>query len=132
VGLAGTVDVAQRWGLEPHTEDFGQTLAVWGVGDGPYLVLPLLGPSGPRDAIGDVADIFMHPFTYTGLREKGWWTAGIGVVGAVDLRSRNLDAIDQVEQTSVDPYASIRSLYRQYRENEIRNGELRPEDLPEF
>ena len=74
----------------------------------------------------------MHPFTYVGLREKEWWTVGIDAIGAIDLRSRNLDAIDEVEQTSVDPYATLRSLYRQYRESEIRNGEPGTEDLPEF
>jgi phospholipid-binding lipoprotein MlaA len=131
IGVGGLVDVANRWGISPHTEDFGQTLAVWGLQDGPYLVLPILGPSGVRDAVGDVTDIFLHPLPYTDLREKGWWMAGILTVDEVDLRSRNLDLIDQIEQGSADPYSAVRSIYRQSRDNEIRNGEP-TEDLPEF
>ncbi len=131
IGIAGLVDVANRWGIAPHTEDFGQTLAVWGLKDGPYLVLPILGPSGVRDAVGDVTDIFLHPLPYTDLREKDWWMAGILTVDAIDLRSRNLDLIDQIEQDSVDPYSAVRNLYRQRRDSEIRNGEP-TDDLPEF
>jgi phospholipid-binding lipoprotein MlaA len=132
VGIAGLLDVAHRWGIPRHTEDFGQTLAVWGVGDGPYLVLPVLGPSGLRDATGDVADIFLHPFSYVDLREKGWWSAGIGAADGIDLRSRNLDLLDQIDRDSVDPYASLRSIYRQSRGEEIRNGETELNSLSDF
>jgi phospholipid-binding lipoprotein MlaA len=132
VGIGGLLDVANRWGIAPHTEDFGQTLAVWGVGDGPYLVLPVLGPSGVRDAAGDVVDIFLHPLTYAGLREKDWWTVGIAVADGIDWRSRNIDLLDQIERDSVDSYGSMRSLYRQTRDEEIRNGSLDLKDLPDF
>jgi hypothetical protein len=74
VGVGGLLDVANKWGIAPHTEDFGQTLAVWGLGD---------GPSGLRDATGDVVDLFLHPLTYVGLREKDWWTVGIGAADGV-------------------------------------------------
>jgi len=132
IGVAGLFDVADDWGIHPHTEDFGQTLAVWGVGSGPYLVLPVLGPSGLRDNVGNLTDIFLHPLLYTDLNEKAWWMVGIATADAIDLRSRKLNALDQIQQASVDPYSTIRSVYRQYRDNEIRNGEPDIGDLPEF
>ena len=132
IGVGGLLDVANRWGIPPHTEDFGQTLAVWGVGDGPYLMLPLLGPSGVRDATGDLADIFLHPFTYVGLREKDWWSVGIGAADGIDLRSRNIDLLDQIDRDSLDPYASLRSIYRQSRDEAIRNGKPEFNNLPNF
>ena len=65
-GLGGLIDVADAIGIPPHTEDFGQTMAVWGFSEGPYLVLPLLGPSNPRDAVGRGVDVFFDPLTYAG------------------------------------------------------------------
>ncbi len=63
IGVAGTFDVAETMGLPRHTEDFGQTLAVWGVGEGFYLVIPFFGPSNPRDGIGKLVDGYLHPLT---------------------------------------------------------------------
>ena len=123
IGIGGLLDVANGWGIHPHTEDFGQTLAVWGVGDGPYLVLPVLGPSGARDATGDVADIFLQPFPYV---------AETGAADGIDLRSRNLDLLDQIDRDSLDPYATLRSIYRQSRDDEIRNGKPEFNNLSDF
>ena len=122
-GIGGLFDVAREIGLEPHNEDFGQTLAVWGVGEGPYLMLPLLGPSNPRDTVGLVAGIFMDPLNY--LLDDEYLYARTGT-RIVDERERHIETLDDLEATSVDFYATLRSLYRQYRDNEIRNGELPP------
>jgi phospholipid-binding lipoprotein MlaA len=130
VGVAGLFDIASDWGIPFHTEDFGQTLAVWGVDEGPYLVVPFYGPDPPRDLTGQVVDVFLDPFTYVNLREHIWWSAGEEVVRAVDLRSRNLQSLEDIERSSVDLYASERSLYRQHRNTEIRNGKPDMENLP--
>jgi phospholipid-binding lipoprotein MlaA len=127
VGLLGLLDVATYVGAEPvHDEDFGQTLAVWGAEEGPYLMLPVLGPSNPRDAIGRVADTLADPLTWVILSE----TEGLARMGAtaVDTRSRYLDEMDELEKTSIDFYAALRSLYRQHRNSEIHNGEVPIED----
>jgi len=131
LGIGGLFDVATRNFKMPfHTEDFGQTLAVWGVQEGPYLVLPIIGPDPPRDAAGQVADIAFDPMTYIDLREKFWWGAGRAVLGGIDLRARNLDSLEAIERQSIDFYASVRSLYRQNRNNEIRNGAPDVSNLP--
>ncbi len=132
IGIGGLLDVATNVGIPAHTEDFGQTLAVWGAGEGPYLVLPFVGPDPPRDVGGQVVDIFFDPFTYVDIREKFWWMAGRGALSVLDLRSRNLETLDAIERQSVDLYASIRSLYRQNRNNEIRNGKPDIENLPDL
>lgn len=130
LGIGGMFDIASKMGIPPHSEDFGQTLGVWGSGEGPYWVLPLVGPSPPRDTAGKVVDIFLDPLTYVrfdGYRTLAYARAGMGVL---DLRARNVDTLDQIERTSVDLYATQRSLYRQYRDNEIRNGAPNTTDLP--
>ncbi len=120
VGVLGVFDVASVWGYGPHDADFGETLALWGLPDGPYLFLPVLGPSGPRDATGYGVDIALDPFTYVprgyGLLTLNWARYGVGVV---DARSRLLDDVASIKKTALDPYASIRSLYRQHRQSQI-------------
>ncbi|HEX9647524.1 MAG TPA: VacJ family lipoprotein [Alphaproteobacteria bacterium] len=129
LGIGGMIDVASDLGLGPIDEDFGQTLAVWGMGDGPYLMLPLLGPSSVRDGIGRGVDIFLDPMTYVlANSDKDFIGPSIMATTAVDLRARNLERLDEIERTSVDFYAAIRSLYRQRRDDLIRNGE--PSDDP--
>jgi len=104
-----------------HTEDFGQTLAVWGTGEGFYLVLPLFGPSNPRDATGLLVDTLIDPFTYlTFTRNTEYGYARFGL-GALDERSRAIEATDDLERNSVDLYATYRSLYRQRRVADINN-----------
>jgi phospholipid-binding lipoprotein MlaA len=132
LGLGGLVDVAKRWGYMRHSEDFGQTLAVYGVGEGPYLFVPLLGPGNPRDVVGWGVDLAFDPLTYAQWREKTLWQFGRTGVDFVDLRARNIETLDEIEKTSLDFYASVRSLYRQSRNNEIRNGATEVQDLPDF
>jgi len=132
IGIGGLINVASKIGIPADKEDFGLTLAHWGVGEGPYLVLPFVGPDPPRDAGGQVVDIFFDPLTYIDLREKFWWSAGRGALSVIDLRARNLDTLDSIERQSVDFYASVRSLYRQNRNNDIRHGEPDINNLPDL
>lgn len=132
IGVGGILDLATPMGIPYHSEDFGQTLAVYGVPEGSYLVLPFFGPDPPRDLAGQVADVFLDPFTYVKLREHGWYSFGRAYFSLLDLRSRNLGTLEGIERSSVDYYASVRSLYRQLRNNEIRNGKTDVKDLPSF
>ena len=130
LGFAGIVDLAGEFGIVRRNEDFGQTLAVWGVGEGPYLMLPLLGPSNARDAVGRAADYFSDPLTYLRYEKFGYSRLGANII---DVRARNYDLLNDVERTSVDFYAAVRSLYGQNRRDAIANGaeaELPP--LPEI
>lgn len=123
-GFGGLFDFAGDMGMPGHDEDFGQTLAVWGFGEGPYLVLPLLGPAPPRDAIGLGVDTFFDPLTYVDVALY----VGLARTGTrvIDERSRHIESLDEIEQTSIDFYATIRSLYRQRRNDEIRDGAAPP------
>jgi phospholipid-binding lipoprotein MlaA len=123
LGLGGLFDVAEKMGLERHDEDFGQTMAVAGVDEGPYLVLPLIGPSNPRDAFGKIVDAFLDPMTYlTFFTNVGWINTTRNGLDIVDFRARNLQTLDQIKKGSLDYYATVRSLYRQRRADEISNG----------
>jgi phospholipid-binding lipoprotein MlaA len=119
-GVGGLFDVATGLGYPYHDNDFGTTLALWGVPEGPFLFLPVLGPSNPRDATGYGVDILFDPLTYVpaghGLRTLGDVRIGVAVV---DGRERVLDEVDSIKKTALDPYATFRSLYRQNRENTI-------------
>ena len=129
-GMGGIADMASSIGLEEHTEDFGQTLGVYGVGEGLYLVLPLLGPNNPRDAIGKyLVDPFFDPLgLYLSNTDRDAERyARIGV-SALDEYAGVIDELQQIKKTSVDYYAAIRSLYRQKRQAEISNG--REENMP--
>ncbi len=129
VGLAGLVDVAEAMGLNPVDEDFGQTLAVWGVENTPYLVLPLLGPSSIRDGLGRGVDYFADPTTIAlNNSDLEWVTWTIKALDIVERRSRHIEVLDDIERNSVDYYAAIRSLYRQRRNDLIYNGEVREAD----
>lgn len=132
VGVGGLMDPASNWGMEEHGEDFGQTLAVYGTGEGPYLYLPVLGPAPVRDLSGFVVDQFFDPLTYVYWDGPNTVPVARFVLNGVDLRARNLGTLDQIERTSVDYYATIRSLYRQSRINEINNGQTKVESLPDI
>jgi len=120
IGIAGLLDVASPMGLDKHDEDFGQTLAVWGVGEGPYLVLPILGPSTVRDSVALVPDWELYPINYwvdSGTRDK------LIVVEFVNRRAQLLDAGDILEQAAgEDPYVFVREAYFQHRRNQTYDG----------
>ena len=140
VGLAGLWDAADHFGIEHHSEDFGQTLAVWGVDSGPYLVLPFLGPTTPRDMFGMGVDRAIDPLTWTefdgdpDLDDK--IMVGRIVLGGLNARVA-LD--EQIEQLNAqpEPYIALRRIYSSQRQAEIRNGRTQDEselyeDLPDF
>lgn len=127
VGAAGTIDVAKKMGLPAHNADFGQTLAVWGVKEGPYVELPLLGPSNPRDAVGTVVDMAMNPLSYVGGPPATYASVATGAAGAIDVRTQHLKDLDDLERNSLDYYAELRSVYRQHREAEIAAAKAPPQ-----
>jgi phospholipid-binding lipoprotein MlaA len=120
LGFGGFFDVAGQYGLQRHDEDFGQTLAVWGFYEGPYVMLPVFGPSNVRDTTGLVVDSFMDPLGYF---LPFWGQAGRTGMEGIDKRAEVIEPLDEIERTSVDFYATIRSLYRQRRADEINNGQ---------
>jgi phospholipid-binding lipoprotein MlaA len=131
LGVVGFGDPAAQLGIDAHDEDFGQTLAVWGVGEGPYLMLPILGPSNPRDVTGKVADFFLDPINWwAGNTDRDWVPMTRAVVTGIDARDQLWNVLDDLERTSVDYYAAIRSLYRQRRNDEIHNGTSDDTPLP--
>lgn len=124
LGIGGIFDWAEDWGLPRHEEDFGQTLAVWGVGHGPYTVIPLLGPASVRDGFGRVVDIAADPLTWVEYGETWDWAPytryGLRIV---EQRERSIETFDDLERTSIDFYAAARSFYAQQRAGLIANGE---------
>jgi len=129
VGLVGFFDVASKWGLEKNQEDFGQTLATWGVNDGPYLMLPLLGPATVRDGVGRISDSFLLPQTYI---EDNKVRLAVRGTNVVDARS---DLLATEELIEGDKYSFIRDIYLQRRDYLINDGEVEDDftsdDLPE-
>lgn len=119
LGVGGLVDVASKMNLEKHNEDFGQTLGYWGVGDGPYLMLPFLGPSSLRDAFGRVVDGRGDPVGF--LRDIPWRNSLLGV-RTVNQRAELLDTSKILETAALDAYEFLRDGYLQRRRNLIYDG----------
>jgi phospholipid-binding lipoprotein MlaA len=119
-GVLGVFDVAKSAGYPGHDAGFGVTLGYWGVPSGPFLYLPVLGPSSPRGVVGYAVDQAADPFTYVphgyGLRTFNWARFG---VSAIDTRSRFIPDLDKVKASALDPYATFRSLYRQNTQSQI-------------
>jgi phospholipid-binding lipoprotein MlaA len=131
IGMAGLVDVAGRWGIPYRENDLGITFGVWGIPEGPYLVVPLLGPSDPRDLAGLGIQAFGDPWNRitSGDPWTLYWVPYVrGGITALDQRTRYLDTLADIERTSLDYYATIRSLYRQRRAALVRgeHGNLPP------
>ena len=134
VGILGIFDPATKLGFEDHgKEDFGQTLGVWGAGSGCYFVLPILGPTTTRDAVGLVGNVLLDPvYQITHNTEIRNGVVGNGNysehnyyyyrgTGAVDFRAKNIESFDSLEENSIDLYASLKSLYLQNRSQKILN-----------
>ena len=123
IGIAGLMDPAADMGHERHDEDLGQTLAVWGFGEGPYLMAPLIGPSNIRDGIGFGVQSYLNPVNlYLDRVGEDWAIYALFGLNAVDNRSRSIETFDEIERTAIDLYATVRTGYRQSRNNAIRNG----------
>jgi len=133
LGLAGLIDVAADMGLERHSEDFGQTLAVWGIGEGPYFVWPILGPSSVRDSFGRVATVATDPLFWL-LRDTdiGYLSFVRAGIQGIDKYERNEGGLAEMRRSSIDFYATVRSAWRQNRNEKIRNGRLAEPELPDY
>jgi phospholipid-binding lipoprotein MlaA len=118
--------LASQFGLPPHKADFGQTLAVWGVGEGPFVELPLLGPSNARDTVGTAVDMALNPLTFVGGAPATYAGVATGSANVVDVRSQHLHDLDELERNSLDYYATLRSVYRQHRDAEISAAKQPP------
>ena len=140
VGILGVFDPASKMGFEKKSrEDFGQTLGVWGAGTGCYFVLPILGPTTTRDAVGLVGNVFIDPVYYLthnsetdivvgneNLSEHNYYY--YRGTDAVDFRSKNIESFDSLEENSIDFYASLKSLYLQNRQQRILNSPISNKD----
>ena len=121
-GLLGLIDVAEKVGLEQKQEDFGQTLATWGLGDGFYIVLPIFGPSNLRDASGMLLTSITDPINaYAVTQEEGWFIPVKTAANAVNDRSEIIDEVNALRDNSIDYYAAVRSSYYQNRNAAILN-----------
>lgn len=120
LGIGGLFDVAKHLDLPPMPEDFGQTLAVWGVSDGPYVVWPIFGSSTVRDTAGLIADYAVKPQTY--LFEDHWaLPVGLWALDAVDTRA-SLIGPDEILRSAIDPYVAVKNAYQQSRQNAVYDG----------
>jgi phospholipid-binding lipoprotein MlaA len=132
VGLGGFFDVASRYGLPEEHADFGQTLSVYGVDEGPFLVLPIVGPEPPRDLAGDIFDLAIDPITYlpTGapFYMRAGVTASVRTASPFQTSARNIVLREELQKASLDPYVTMRSVYRQIRATEIAGGVPPDED----
>jgi phospholipid-binding lipoprotein MlaA len=131
VGIAGLIDVASKIGIPGHENDFGITLGKNGIAEGSYLVLPFAGPKPPRDLLGTGVDIAFDPLTYATFHGSDTWMVVRFGIGILDARTSTLDAVDSIERSSIDFYATTRNLYRQSRNAKINDGKTNPtDDLP--
>jgi phospholipid-binding lipoprotein MlaA len=128
LGFGGILDPASRVGLDKNDEDLGQTLGVWGVPSGPFIMLPFLGPSTIRDAPSSFAEFFIDPLTYADVKWEVLW--GARALDIVDTRAQYL-SLDPVIARSYDPYAFVRNSWMQRREYQVRDGDVPEENLEE-
>jgi phospholipid-binding lipoprotein MlaA len=140
VGILGVFDPASKMGFEKKSrEDFGQTLGVWGAGTGCYFILPILGPTTTRDAVGLIGNVFIDPVYHLthnsetdivvgneNLSEHNYYY--YRGTDAVDFRSKNIESFDSLEENSIDFYASLKSLYLQNRQQRILNSPISNKD----
>ncbi|MCQ8127223.1 MlaA family lipoprotein [Methylomonas rivi] len=134
LGLAGFVDLASNVDLPKHHEDFDQTLGYWGVPTGPYLVLPLLGPSSPRGVLGVAGDVAMNPISYTGIYFASSTVStavsgGLGALNAADLRADNLETERIASEAALDRYAFFRGAYFSQRNYLVNDGNVPADDV---
>jgi phospholipid-binding lipoprotein MlaA len=123
-GFGGLIDIASDAGIERGNEDFGQTFGVWGIPQGPYLFVPLFGPSTLRDGTGTVIRAYLGPVGY--IPDVRWRNVIYGV-GALDARAQALDASSMVDKAALDRYTFIRRAYLQRREYLVNDGKMPPE-----
>jgi phospholipid-binding lipoprotein MlaA len=132
IGVAGLVDVASKMGIPYHDNDFGITLGKGGAAEGSYLVVPFLGPKPPRDLVGMGVDVGFDPLTYMSWNNSTLYMIIRTGLGVLDESGANIDSVESIERSSIDFYATTRSLYRQNRSAEIHGTAAQNSDLPNF
>ena len=132
VGILGVFDPADHMGLQPHEEDFGQTLAVWGVKSGPYIFVPVVGPTNVRDGFGEIVDIALDPFNWLEFQGDSAFRGTRLVLSGIAARENLIEEVDALHRDSVDPYVTIRTSYGLLRHSAIQNGRQDVQTLPEF
>ena len=133
IGIGGLIDVADSAGIPYEHEDFGQTLGVWGVAHGPYLVLPIIGPNSMRDHVGMAIDAYVDPlrlYLYNTGQEE-WYYGRMAMVG-IDKRESLLETLDDLRENSLDYYATLRSAHYQHRKALVENNAGEEVTLPEI
>lgn len=138
VGVAGIFDPASSLGITRTQEDFGQTLGAWGVQPGPFLVLPVLGPTNARDLVGKGGDIALNPLNYPEFESDDEIRLGVAALGGINAREGAIETIDEL-RNQIDPYTTVRRLYGRTRAadigipyNEPTGAEEVPEDELDF
>ncbi len=136
-GVGGLIDIGSMIALPKHNEDFDQTLGVWGLPTGPYVVLPFFGPSSPRGIVGLVGDAAMNPITYTGFCINPEWlgaaiSLGSGALKAIDARSDLLGMEKVVSEAAVDRYQFLRDAYLSNRHYLVKDGNVPEDDVLKF
>lgn len=135
IGIVGLFNPAGAMGIERTDEDFGQTLGAWGVDGGPYLVLPLLGSSNPRDLFGKGVDIGLNPLNDAQFDGDTETRIGIATLGGLSAREGAIETIDNVRTTQLDPYTTLRRFYVRNRAAEIGNqppSQIETEKVPDY
>lgn len=132
IGIGGIFDPATSMGLEHHDEDFGQTLAVWGVPSGPYIFVPLMGPTTLRDGAGQIVDVAFDPLSWADFDDVDAVRASRTVVSGIAQRELLIEQIDSLEAQGGDTYVAYRSAFEVSREAAIQNGRADVQDLPDF
>jgi phospholipid-binding lipoprotein MlaA len=119
LGIGGFIDVATEFNIDEANTDFGETLHVWGAGEGAYIELPLLGPSTERDVVGKVVDLFTNPLSYTMPEPERYYGTAASVASRLSDRGRFSDTVDSILYESADSYAQSRLIYLQSRRFEL-------------
>jgi len=131
LGIVGIFDPATSIGLTRSDEDFGQTLGFWGMASGPYLVLPVIGASSPRDAFGLGVDMAANPLNYAEFDGDTATRVGTSVLGGLSAREGALETVEDVRDTRLDPYTTLRRFHVRNRAAQIGNREFAPNEIQE-
>lgn len=133
VGIAGIFDPASAMGLQRTKEDFGQTLGAWGVQPGPFLVLPVIGPTNGRDIVGMGGDLALNPLNYPQFENDDAVRLGIAAIGGINAREGAIETVDEL-RNQIDPYTTVRRLYGRTRAADIGipvNEPTKAQDVPD-
>ena len=131
VGIGGLIDVASKLGIPYHDNDFGITMGKDGIAEGSYLVLPFAGPMPPRDLLGTGVDVAFDPLTWTKFHGRDTWMVVRFGIGTLDAEASRIDAVETIERSSIDFYATTRNLYRQSRNAKINEGKSGAAGIPD-